>query len=294
MPRDVTGPAVRPSGANISCRHRGKEALRWVDRLCQKPPSTARGMSRKQTTMNHPSSSTSGLDTALSLAHLSEYAHTLDSLPLDLSKSYGDLRELDAVLSSSMNILTTKINDLITMIETKAGSNDERLFLLNDIAEEAYRLRMGGEDRIRVACHAADGLRAHRAHMKALLDRMPEKEFAKVAEALSRKTIYPHVATRNFYPPGMVGEGGRRNRRAAGAANGYGGLLVNGVDPSPTKRKRVAKEDEIDVTRTPTKKERQDGAPAQRRGNGARVKKYVSLSTSSSDPLFLPVTGVRR
>ena len=56
--------------------------------------------------MSYPSSSSSAVDTALSLACLSEYAHTLDSLPIDLSRSYGDLRELDAVLSSSMTILT--------------------------------------------------------------------------------------------------------------------------------------------------------------------------------------------
>ncbi|TFK92810.1 hypothetical protein K466DRAFT_539217 [Polyporus arcularius HHB13444] len=255
-------------------------------------------MSRRQTTMNYPSNSTSAVDTALSLAHLSEYAHTLDSLPIDLSRSYGDLRELDAVLSSSMTLLTAKINELVSMIETKTGTNDDRLYLLTEIAEEAGRLKLGGEDKIRVAGHAADGLRAHRTHMKALLDRIPDKEFSRVADALSRKTVYPHVATRNFYPPGMAGEGGRRNRRAAGAANGYGtGLLVNGGEPTPTKRKRVAKEDEIDVTRTPTKKDRLD-APAQRQRNGGKAKKVVErvasptesiLSVASHMPQNIPV-----
>ena len=229
-------------------------------------------MSRRQSYMNHPASSTSAVDTALSLAHLSEYAHTLDSLPIDLSRSYGDLRELDAVLSASMTALTGKVNELIEMIETKTCTNDDRLYLLTEIAEEAGRLKLGGEDKIRVACHAADHLRAHRAHMRALLDRMPEGEFSRVAEALSRKTVFPHVATRNFWPPGMAGEGGRRNRRAAGA--GYGGLLVNGTDASPTKRKRVARDEEIDVTRTPSKKDRVE-PPVQRQRNGVRTKKYV-------------------
>lgn len=210
--------------------------------------------------------------TAYGLALLSEYTHTLDSVPVDLSRSFGDLRELDAVLSSSITLLTAKVNELINMIETKAGTNDERLFLLTEIAEEAARLKLGGEDKIRVACHAADGLRAHKAHMKALLDLIPDQEFARSAEALSRKTAYPHVATRNFYPPGMAGEGGRRNRRAAGAATGYNGLLVNGVDASPGKRKRVvAREDDADVTRTPSKKERVE-APKR---NGARPKRCV-------------------
>lgn len=232
---------------------------------------------------SHPANSSSAVDTALSLAHLSEYAHTLDSLPIDLSRSYGDLRELDAVLSSSMTLLTTKINELVSMIENKTGSNEDRLYLLTEIAEEAGRLKLGGEDKIRVACHAADHLRAHRAHMRALLERMPEQEFHRTAEALSRKTTYPHVATRHFWPPGMAGEGGRRNRRAANAGAGYGGLLVNGSDASPAKKRRVARDEEPDVTRTPSKKDRLD-PPPQRRGNGARAKKYVVISVQ----LFYP------
>ena len=226
--------------------------------------------------MSYPSSSSSAVDTALSLACLSEYAHTLDSLPIDLSRSYGDLRELDAVLSSSMTILTAKINELIAMIENKTGTNDDRLYLLTEIADEADRLKLGGEDKIRVACHAADGLRGHRAHMRALLDRIPDKEFAKVAEQLGRKTVFPHVTSKQYYPPGMTGEGGRRNRRQAGANTGYGSLLLNGTDPSPEKKKRRAqRDDDVDVTRTPSKKERLEGAPAPRRRNGGGSKKYV-------------------
>ena len=228
--------------------------------------------------MNYPSSSNSPVDTALSLACLSEYAHTLDSLPMDLSRSYGDLRELDAVLSSSMALLTTKINDLISMIENKTGTNDERLYLLAEISEEASRLKLGGEDKIRVACHAADGLRSHKTHMRALLDRIPDAAFSRAAEQLGKKTVYPHVTSKHFYPPGMTGEGGRRNRRAAGAGASYGGLLLNGAEPSPEKKKRrVQRDDDDDVTRTPSKKERLDGAPPQRQRNGARAKKYVFI-----------------
>ncbi|KAI1793078.1 hypothetical protein LXA43DRAFT_1002675 [Ganoderma leucocontextum] len=232
---------------------------------------------RQQHIMNYPSSASSPVDTALSLACLSEYAHTLDSLPMDLSRSYGDLRELDAVLSSSMALLTTKVNELIAMIENNKGTKDDRLYLLTEISEEAARLKLGGEDKIRVACHAADGLRAHRTHMRALLDRIPDKDFARAAEQLGRKTVFPHVTSKQFYPPGMTGEGGRRNRRAAGASAGYGGLLLNGADPSPEKKKRrVQRDDDDDVTRTPSKKERLDGAPPQRQRNGARAKKIAA------------------
>ncbi|KAH9932062.1 uncharacterized protein BXZ73DRAFT_46906 [Epithele typhae] len=233
-------------------------------------------MSRRTSALHYPPAMMSPVDTAYTLLCLSEYAHTLDSLPIDLSRSYGDLRELDAVLSSSMTLLTAKINELIHMIETKTGTNDDRLFLLTEIAEEAGRLKLGGEDKIRVACHAADGLRAHRNNMNALLEQASDKDFSAAAEALARKTVYPHVATHKFYPPGMTGEGGRRARRAPGASNGYGQLLSNGVDPSPAKRRKVAKDDDVDVTRTPTKKERGDAAPAQRPRNGGRAKNLPS------------------
>ncbi|KAI0368895.1 hypothetical protein BV20DRAFT_997894 [Pilatotrama ljubarskyi] len=223
--------------------------------------------------------------TAYGLALLSEYTHTLDSVPVDLSRSFGDLRELDAVLSSSITLLTAKINELIVMIETKNGSNDDRLFLLTEIAEEAARLKLGGEDKIRVACHAADGLRAHKSHMKALLDLIPDQEFTKAAEALSRRTVYPHVATRNYYPPGMAGEGGRRNRRAVGATTGYN-LLVNGVEASPGKRKRVvARDEDVDPTRTPSKKDRPDASQAQKPRNGTR-KKVADRNASPTESVM--------
>ncbi|KAI0828823.1 hypothetical protein BC628DRAFT_1168273 [Trametes gibbosa] len=235
-------------------------------------------MSRRHPTAN--GLPTTSPQTAYGLALLSEYTHTLDSVPADLSRSFGDLRELDAVLSSSITALTAKVNELIVMIETQAGTNDDRLFLLTEIAEEAARLKLGGEDKIRVACHAADGLRAHKAHMKALLELIPDGEFARGAEALSRKTAYPHVATRNFYPPGMAGEGGRRNRRTAGAATGYNGLLVNGVEASPGKRKKAVRDDD-DVTRTPSKKERLDNGQGHKR-NGARPRRERATSPTES------------
>ncbi|KAI0778825.1 hypothetical protein BD413DRAFT_601501 [Trametes elegans] len=230
--------------------------------------------------------------TAYGLTILSEYTHTLDSVPADLSRSFGDLRELDAVLSSSITALTAKINELVSMIETKAGTNDDRLFLLTEIAEEAARLKLGGEDKIRVACHAADGLRAHKAHMKALLELIPDGEFARAAEALARRTVYPHVATRNFYPPGMAGEGGRRNRRAAGAATGYNALYVNGVEASPGKRKRaVGRDDDLDPTRTPTKKDRADAPQGQRRQNGGRMKRVAADRIASPTESIMSVAS---
>jgi inhibitor of growth protein 3 len=211
------------------------------------------------------------MNTAYSLALLAEYTHTLDSLPLDVSRNIGDLRELDAVLSSSMINITAKIHDLTCMIEQRRGTKEERLWLLHEISDEAARLKYGGEDKIRVACTAADAVKAHAAHLHSLAERMPEFDVS----LLKRKTVYPHVSDKSFMPLNM--DTGRRRRGIAGSS----GLLVsaNTADPSPAKRKRVAPRDEdVDIgsIRSPHKKERLlDATNPRSRAN--RAKKYVCL-----------------
>ncbi|TCD71192.1 hypothetical protein EIP91_012142 [Steccherinum ochraceum] len=214
-----------------------------------------------------------------SLALLTEYTHTLDSLPLDLSRNFADLRELDAVLSSSMYILTSKITQLTSMIENKTASKEERLWLLTEIAEEAGRLKPGADDKIRVACHAADGLAAHKSHMTTLLEHVPDQQFGKLAGMLGRKTVYPHVATRSYMPAGMTGEGGRRQRRGA-----YGSLLARDTnDVTPAKRKRQAKDDDADlITRSPRKD--RTGEPGRGRG-GARARKTERVASPAPSEL---------
>lgn len=202
--------------------------------------------------------------TAHSLAVLSEYTHTLDSVPLDLSRNFADLRELDAVLSASMTSVTSKVIQLTSMIENRSASKEDRLWLLAEIADEVSRLKPGADDKIRVACHAADGLKSHKAHMTNLLQHVPEPEYGNMAGMLSRKTVYPHVATRSYVPAGMSGEGGRRQRRTA--------LLSNSAAMEATpKRKRVAADDG-DVTRSPQKPKTTDASRAR---NGARRKCVV-------------------
>ncbi|KAF9440898.1 hypothetical protein P691DRAFT_622660, partial [Macrolepiota fuliginosa MF-IS2] len=215
------------------------------------------------------------ISTAYSLALLSEYTHTLDSLPLDLSRTIGDLRELDAVLSSSMINITAKIHDLTCMVEERRGSKEERLWLLHEIAEEAARLKYGGDDKIRVACTAADTLKAHSTHLHTLAERMPEFDVA----LLSRKTIYPHVSDKSFMPLNM--DTGRRRRGGAGSS----GLLVNAsaVDPSPAKRKRVVRDEEIDIgnIRSPHKRERLLESTGVRARTNGRVKKNERVPSPS-------------
>lgn len=200
--------------------------------------------------------------TAHSLALLTEYTHSLDSLPLDLSRNFADLRELDAVLSTSMTAVTTKVIQLTDMIE-KNHSKEERLYLLAEIADEVSKLKPGADDKIRVACHAADGLRSHQTHMTNLLEHIPEPEYGMMAGRLSRKTVYPHVAARSYMPSGMSGEGGRRQRRTA--------LINSAIDATPNKRRRVVADDGESIMKSPSKPRAGDGSRAR---NGSR-KKYA-------------------
>ena len=230
------------------------------------PRRTVTAMSRRAALP--PAPAANALTTAHSLAILGEYTHTLDSLPLDLSRNFAEFRELDAVLSASMTSLTAKIQQLTTMLETNIGSKEERLWLLADIAEEATRLKLGSEDKIRVACHAADGLRGHKAHMNSLLQHIPDRDFESI-DGLCRKTVSPHVMPYNLPSQGGFGEG-RRQRRGA-----YGSLLASSRgDASPQKRKRAAaKDDDSEAVGKTPRKERNVDVTRQR--NGQRNKRYA-------------------
>lgn len=234
----------------------------WSSPTTPRPPhpTTNRVMAPTRNIASPPPNN-SNLTTAYSLALLSEYTHTLDSLPLDLSRNFADLRELDAVLSSSMTSITTKIRDLTLMIEQGRSSKEERLWLLTEIAEEAARLKLGGEDKIRVACQAADSLKLNSAHLRSLAENLPGFDVS----TLHRKTTYPHVAARSFMPAVSL-ESGRRRR------GGYGSLLVSSApEPSPAKRKRVQRDDDLDLPhmRSPRKDRAQEANPRSR----ARAKK---------------------
>lgn len=209
-----------------------------------------------------PTSQDNNVNNVFALSLLSEYTHTLDSLPLDLSRNFADLRELDAVLSSSMASITAKIKMLTQMIEDGTVGKQERLFLLTDIAEEAARLKLGGEDKIRVACQAADNLKSHTSHMRTLLTLLPSFD----ASILNRKTTYPHVAVRSYMP---TIENSRRRR------GNYGSIMnTANHEASPSKRKRAVRDDDLDVGggKSP-RKERNGDVTVQRSRNGARARK---------------------
>ncbi|KAF4612290.1 hypothetical protein D9613_004075 [Agrocybe pediades] len=215
------------------------------------------------------------IETPYTLALLSEYTHTLDALPIDLSRNFADLRELDAVLSASVASITEKIKDLTTMIEEGKASKQDKLWLLTDIAEEAGRLKLGGEDKIRVACQAADNLKGHSIHLRTLAEHIPSFD----ASCLDRHTVYPHVSERSYMPlPTM--ETGRRRR-------GVLGSIVANPDPSPAKKRRVgvARDDDIDIGSGRTPKKLATGESHSRARNNARGNKKVDRVASPSESL---------
>jgi inhibitor of growth protein 3 len=220
--------------------------------------------------------------TVYSLALLAEYTHSLDSLPLDLSRNFADLRELDAVLSSSMSLITTKINQLTKMIEDRSVSTEDRLWLLTEIGDEAHRLKLGGEDKIRVASAAADNLRNHHNHLVDLLRYLPNFD----PSVLNRATYYPHVTSKS-YPPHSV-ETGRRQRRGGNLTgsrnNDNNSYFPN--DPNPPKKKRGGgRDDDVDVgpNRTPRKErivDMSNGRPRNNGRGGGGGRRYVKLTLS--------------
>lgn len=208
--------------------------------------------------------------TPYSLELLSEYAHTLDAMPLDLSRIFADLRELDAVLTSTVASVTNKIYKLIEMIEDRSASNEQRLWLLGEIAEEASKVRPGADDKIRIATQAADSLHLQKTHLTALATHLPEFEPA----MLVPKTRYPHVSSRAYMMPHSF-ETGRR-RRAPMTAGAWMGAAESS---SPQKKRRIIQDEDLDYGvsgKSPSKKDRNGdtGGQSKPRG-GPRTKKYV-------------------
>ncbi|KAG6851398.1 hypothetical protein H0H93_005796 [Arthromyces matolae] len=209
--------------------------------------------------------------TPYSLALLSEYTHTLDTLPIDLSRNFGELREVDAVLSASITNFVSKIDALTQMIEQGTVSKKDRLWLLSQIAEEATRLKVGGDDKIRMACIAADNLKSHMGHLRTLAELLPNFD----ASTLDRRTTYPHVAARSFMPV-LPPENTRRRRGA------YGSLLVaTGPDLSPAKKRQrvLQRDDDLDIIRSPKKDKNDSNARSRARG-GRKTDRAASPSES--------------
>ncbi|KAI0035140.1 hypothetical protein K488DRAFT_43880 [Vararia minispora EC-137] len=230
------------------------------------------------------------LTTAWSVALLDEYTHALDTLPMDLSRLFADLRELDAVLSASVQQLIFKVEALVAALRDGTVGKTDRLWMLAEIADEAQRLKLGGEDKIRVACQAADGLRAHEEHMVALLTQLPGFD----RTTLNRKTIYPHIAPRVYAPTNFY-ESGRRRRGALLTTSGGGE-----TSGSNNKRKRNTRDDEEPAGGRTPRKERiaNEGAPPRnknpnrtRKADRAASPTESILSVTSHQQQFASTSG---
>ncbi|KAL9939841.1 hypothetical protein V8E36_001658 [Tilletia maclaganii] len=92
---------------------------------------------------------------------LSAYADALDALPLDLTRSFSDLRELDAVLGTHLSSLTARLHTLAAALSNPDLTPGQRLIALKDCAEEARAYKEGGEDKIRVAVNTAETIASH-------------------------------------------------------------------------------------------------------------------------------------
>lgn len=83
---------------------------------------------------------------------------TLDQIPPELTRVHSDLNELGAVLYSTLVSLEKKLYTLIDWIQDPNVTPEKRFELLQEIAEEAARYKLGGDDKIRVAAGACDGV----------------------------------------------------------------------------------------------------------------------------------------
>ncbi|GAA6018941.1 hypothetical protein JCM11491_005687 [Sporobolomyces phaffii] len=189
------------------------------------------------------------------IIHLvSTFADTLDSLPPSLTRSLSDLKELDAVLSGSLQSITDKLKLLVDMMNTPPpGSSDpdarqytplERLKLLREVTEDARTFQVGGEDKIRVATNTCESISTSTSHLSTLsslllsflpghlLPQLPAPSAphgypssSTPASSLARRQLFDYPAARQHASQPTTQRAARdpydsANRGRSGAANG--------------------------------------------------------------------------
>lgn len=163
---------------------------------------------------------------------LAAYADALDALPLDLTRSFSDLRELDAVLGSHLNSLTARLNHLTALIEDPDVDQGQRLLALKEVAEEARAYKMGGEDKIRVALNTAETIISHTDYIDAL-----DSQLDRFGEISTLLNPTKHLKLDQYYVPGQL-----KDRKLVASLDAHMGAAgaadVNGT--SGSKKKKVA------------------------------------------------------
>lgn len=107
-----------------------------------------------------------------------------------------------------------------------------RFGLLQEIAEEAARYKLGGDDKIRVAGGACDGIMAHQRHISDLLAS---------SSLLEQEPPSPYTAMLTL-PAAPVPTAGRRGGRTTGSP--FTGKDGNSTPKRKKKAKDVGKDDD--------------------------------------------------
>lgn len=170
---------------------------------------------------------------------LADYASTLDALPLEIAKNIADLRELDGVLNNSMVAVTQKLNALTDLLLDPNATPAQRFSSLVDVAEEAARLKLGTDDKIRVVTTTADQLHNQRTYLDNILKQvaLEDPKFAPIRN--TSKTTFPTLVFRPFANPSPL-ETGRRRRAHAG---NRGAAAADRDNNTPAKRRRYNNDD---------------------------------------------------
>ncbi|CBQ70596.1 related to p33ING1b (ING1) protein [Sporisorium reilianum SRZ2] len=164
---------------------------------------------------------------------LAAYADALDALPLDLTRSFSDLRELDAVLGSHLNSLTARLNHLTALIEDPDIDQGQRLLALKEVAEEARAYKMGGEDKIRVALNTAETIISHTDYIDAL-----DSQLDRFAEISTLLNPTKHLKLDQYYVPGTL-----KDRKLVSSLDTHTGAASGAADVNgsgSSKKKKVA------------------------------------------------------
>ncbi|KAG8964748.1 hypothetical protein FRC05_003588 [Tulasnella sp. 425] len=227
--------------------------------------------------------------TSQALTLLGQFTDSVDSLPHDLTKAFGDLRELDAVLRSSMQGITGKVYKLIDLMQDSSATPAARLCLLLEIAEDAQRLRMGSEDKIRVAGRTADDVAAHNQYNHQILNHLSELDTSFDEALYIRRTNFPHVAPANHLPPTgeyALGPNGRRRRVPTGGvaqstvsigARLSAPMAISASNGADKNKKRRLEEEE--ARRTPLKGKEKD-----QRASGEKERDVAADSRKAKKP----------
>ncbi|WVQ76339.1 hypothetical protein IAR50_006004 [Cryptococcus sp. DSM 104548] len=173
---------------------------------------------------------------AQDLLVIQDLVDTLDQIPSELTRVHSDLNELGAVLYSTLVSLEKKLHVLIGWIQDPTVTSEKRFELLQEIAEEAARYKLGGDDKIRVAAGACDGIMNHQKHISTLL---------KAATLLnpSPPSPYSQALTLPFPAPAPTGRRVARAVNSPFGGKGYSGTNAGGpsesrVGDTPTKQKK--------------------------------------------------------